>query len=84
MSSDRGESPAINAGNARDDAAVISPGVSHSFRMKRVVDTPTIKAKRPARSDTPDTVVEESDNLEIDKHDSQTLIPFPIRVSRNT
>ena len=53
--------------------------------MKRVVGTPTIKAKRPARSDTPDTVIMESDDLEIGKHDSQTFTPpmSPLSRKRN-
>ena len=72
----------IPASNTRDDAALLSPAESHSFRMKRVVGTPTIKAKRLARSDTPDTVIMESDDLEIGKHDSQTFTPPMSPVSR--
>ena len=56
---------------------MLTPALSHSFRIKRDGE-PTVKTKRAiSRVETPDTLIVDSDDQDFEKQDAQNLTPPP-------
>ena len=71
------DSSSVESTSVREDAALLSPALSHSFRIKRDGE-PTVKTKRAiSRVETSDTLIVDSDDQDFEKQDAQNLTPPP-------